>query len=665
MAVGLSIAGNLVWMANRLAAATSPYLLQHAHNPVDWYEWGPEALERARSEDRPILLSVGYSACHWCHVMERESFEDPATAALMNENFVPIKVDREERPDIDAIYMDAVQAMTGQGGWPMTVFLTPEQEPFYGGTYYPPEDRHGLPGFPRLLQAIAEAWRSRRSELAGQGRQVTAAITRATQVAASAQPLTDALLGGAVQAYRRAFDPDWGGFSPAPKFPQPMGVELLLRMHLRGDRDALAMAVTTLDRMAAGGIYDQLGGGFHRYSTDARWLVPHFEKMLYDNAQLALAYLHAWQVTGRQPYRRVVRETLDYLLREMRDPAGGFWSAQDADSEGEEGKFFTWTQDELATAGAPGALGALPGGNWEGVNVLWMPDGLDAERPADEVLRRLLELRAARVRPGTDDKVLAAWNGLAIVALAEGGRVLGEPRYVAAAETAADFVLGSMRTADGRLARSWRAGRAGAPGFCDDYAAMAAGALALWETSFEPRWITTSVELGRELVRLFGDEDGGFFQSAADAGTPLARPKELFDNAVPAGNSLAAGVLQRLGLLTGDAELEKAGVAALRGVRDLAERAPTGFGTALGALDLYLGPTRELAVVGTAAQRGPLLETAWAAFRPRLVIAAGEVGATPVALLEGRERPGAYVCERFTCRLPVDTPEALADALGA
>ncbi len=621
MAVGLSIAGNLVWMANRLAAATSPYLLQHAHNPVDWYEWGPEALERARSEDRPILLSVGYSACHWCHVMERESFEDPATAALMNENFVPIKVDREERPDIDAVYMDAVQAMTGQGGWPMTVFLTPEQEPFYGGTYYPPEDRHGLPGFPRLLQAIAEAWRSRRS--------------------------------------------DWGGFSPAPKFPQPMGVELLLRMHLRGDRDALAMAVTTLDRMAAGGIYDQLGGGFHRYSTDARWLVPHFEKMLYDNAQLALAYLHAWQVTGRQPYRRVVRETLDYLLREMRDPAGGFWSAQDADSEGEEGKFFTWTQDELATAGAPGALGALPGGNWEGVNVLWMPDGLDAERPADEVLRRLLELRAARVRPATDDKVLAAWNGLAIVALAEGGRVLGEPRYVAAAETAADFVLGSMRTADGRLARSWRAGRAGAPGFCDDYAAMAAGALALWETSFEPRWITTSVELGRELVRLFGDEDGGFFQSAADAGTPLARPKELFDNAVPAGNSLAAGVLQRLGLLTGDAELEKAGVAALRGVRDLAERAPTGFGTALGALDLYLGPTRELAVVGTAAQRGPLLETAWAAFRPRLVIAAGEVGATPVALLEGRERPGAYVCERFTCRLPVDTPEALADALGA
>jgi uncharacterized protein YyaL (SSP411 family) len=561
--------------------------------------------------------------------------------------------------------MEAVQAMTGQGGWPMTVFLTPDSEPFYAGTYYPPVDRHGLPGFPRLLQAIAEAWRTRRGDLAGQGRQVAAAIARSAQVGASSQPLTEGLLRGAVQAYRRAFDAEWGGFSPAPKFPQPMAIELLLRMHLRGDPDALAMAVTSLDRMAAGGMYDQLGGGFHRYSTDSRWLVPHFEKMLYDNAQLALAYLHAWQVTGREPYRRVVRETLDYLLREMRDPAGGFWSAQDADSEGEEGRFFTWTGAELAAAGAAGILGALPGGNWEGTNVLWMPEGLDAPRPSDEQRRRLFEQRERRVHPATDDKVLAAWNGLAVSALAEAGRVLAEPRYISAAAAAADFVLGAMRGPEGRLARTWRAGRAGAPGFSDDYAAMAAATLALWETTFEPRWIAASLELGRELVRLFADERGGFFQSAADAGTPLARPKDLFDNAVPAGNSLAADVLQRLALLTGDAELEQAGVSALRAVRDLAERAPTAFGTALGALDVYLGPTRELAVVGTAAERGPLLEAAWTGFRPRLVIAAGEVGAAPVALLEGRDRPGAYVCERFACRLPVVTPEALVEALGA
>jgi uncharacterized protein len=650
-------------MANRLAVATSPYLLQHAHNPVDWYEWGPEALERARAEDRPILLSVGYSACHWCHVMERESFEDAVTAQLMNDSFVSIKVDREERPDIDAVYMDAVQAMTGQGGWPMTVFLTPAGEPFYAGTYFPPADRHGLPGFPRLLTAIAEAWRTRRSELAGQGRQVAAAIARATAVGASSQPLTESLLTQAVQAYERAFDPQWGGFSPAPKFPQPMGIELLLRCHLRGHLDALPMAVTTLDRMAAGGMYDQLGGGFHRYSTDQRWLVPHFEKMLYDNAQLALAYLHAWQVTQREPYRRVVRETLDYLLREMRDPAGAFWSAQDADSEGVEGRFFTWSYEELTEHGAAEALGAQPGGNWEGANVLWMPDGLDSGGAPAEVLNTLFELRERRVHPGTDDKVLAAWNGLAITAFAEAGRVLGEPRYVEAAARAGDFVLRSMRGPEGRLARSWRAGRTGAPGFSDDYAAMAAACLALWETTFEPRWIESALELGRDLVRLFGDERGGFFQSAADAGTPLARLKELFDNAVPAGNSMAADVLQRLALLTGDGDLEKAGVSALRAVRDLVERAPTAFGTALGALDLYLGPTRELAVVGGEAERRPLLEVAWSRFRPRLVLAAGESGSAPVALLEGRERPGAYVCERFACRLPVTTPDELAAQL--
>jgi uncharacterized protein YyaL (SSP411 family) len=647
-------------MANRLAEATSPYLLQHAHNPVDWYEWGPEALQRAQAEDKPILLSVGYSACHWCHVMERESFEDPATAQLMNDGFVSIKVDREERPDIDAVYMDAVQAMTGQGGWPMTVFLTPQREPFYAGTYFPPVDRHGLPGFPRLLAAISEAWQTRRSDLVDTGRRVAEAIGRATAAAASREPLTESLLTRAVQGYASAFDAEWGGFSPAPKFPQPMGIELLLRCHLRRNADALPMAVRTLDRMAAGGIYDQLGGGFHRYSTDRRWLVPHFEKMLYDNAQLARAYLHAWQVTGREPYRRVVRETLDYLLREMRDPAGGFWSAQDADSEGVEGKFFTWSHDDLGAAAE--ALGALPQGNWEGVNVLWMPGGLDAPRPSDAELRELFARRQQRVRPATDDKVLAAWNGLAISALAEAGRVLGEARYIEAATAAAEFVLESMRNGD-RLARSWRAGRMGPPGYSDDQASMAAACLVLWESTFEPRWIEQALTLARALVRDFGDEHGGFYQAAADAGTPLARPKDLFDNAVPAGNSLAADVLQRLGLLTGDGELEKAGVAGLRAMRDVAERAPTGFGTALGALDLYLGPTRELAVVGSPEQRRPLVEVAWSGFRPRLVMAAAEAGQAPVALLQGRDQAGAYVCERFACRLPATTPEQLAAQL--
>ena len=654
-------------MPNRLAGATSPYLLQHQDNPVDWYEWGPEALERARAEDRPILLSIGYAACHWCHVMERESFENREIAALMNEHYVCIKVDREERPDLDAIYMDAVQAMTGQGGWPMTVFLTPELEPFHAGTYFPPVDRHGLPGFPRLLATIAELWRSQRGELLAQGRKVAGFLQRNSSLGASADPLTEDVLKGGVRALGQGFDPRWGGFSPAPKFPQPMTVELLLRGHLRGYPDALDMAVVTLDRMAAGGIYDQLGGGFHRYSTDERWLVPHFEKMLYDNAQLARLYLHAWQVTGREPYRRVVVETLDYLLREMQLPGGGFASSQDADSEGEEGRFFAWSWAELERLGAAGAYGSSPAGNWEGRNVLWLEGDLDAERPAADVRQRLFEARSGRVHPATDDKVLAAWNGLAISALAEAGRVLGEARFVEAATRAAEFVLGSMRLPDGGLARSWREGRTSGPGFLDDHAGMAAACLALWETSFDPRHVEAALELGRLTVERFADPAGGFFQSAAGGERLLTRPKEVFDNAIPSGNSLAADVLQRLALLTGDDELERAGVSALRAVRELLARAPAAFGSALGALDLYLGPSRELAVVGGAAERAPLLEAAWDGFRPRLVLAAAEPGAAPVALLEGRDlvdgRAAAYVCERFSCRLPVTTPEELRSQL--
>ncbi len=641
-------------MPNRLASATSPYLLQHKDNPVDWYEWGPEAIRRAREENRPILLSIGYAACHWCHVMERESFENPRIARLMNENFVCIKVDREERPDVDAVYMEAVQAMTGQGGWPMTVFLTPDLEPFYAGTYFPPADRHGLP---RLLMTLAELWRTRRSEIVEQGRKVASVIAQGGALGASGDPLTEDLMRGAEKALEQAFDAEWGGFSQAPKFPQPMTLELLLRCHLRGYPGALDMVVRTLDRMAAGGIHDQLGGGFHRYATDRRWLVPHFEKMLYDNAQLARLYLRTMQVAERPQYRRV--------LDVMRHPGGGFYSSQDADSEGVEGKFYTWSYAELAELGVAEWFGAEPDGNWEGVNILWHPQGLDAAergRPDQAVLDDLRGRRARRVPPATDDKVVAAWNGLAISALAEASRVLGEPRWLAAAEAAAGFVLSEMRPG-GRLARSWRDGRTSGPGFLDDHAGMAAACLDLWETTFEPLWIEAALELAHQAIRLFRDEQGGFFQTGSDTDPPLTRPKELFDNAVPSGNSLAAAVLQRLALLTGDRELERAGVDALRSVRRLLERAPAGFGAALCALDLYLGPEREVAIVGEPDQRRPLLEELWRRFRPRTVVAAAPPGTAPVALLEGRElaggRAAAYVCERFACRLPVTDPADL------
>ncbi|HEV8373682.1 MAG TPA: thioredoxin domain-containing protein, partial [Actinomycetota bacterium] len=499
---------------NRLIDETSPYLLQHAWNPVDWYPWGPEALERARSQDRPILLSIGYAACHWCHVMAHESFEDAETAALMNERFVCIKVDREERPDLDGIYMDAVQAMTGQGGWPMTVFLTPEGGPFYAGTYYPKVDRPGMPSFKKVLLAVDDAWQRRRDDARHQGAQVVELIAaQAGSLAEGAGQPEEATLRQAFDGLQRAFDPTWGGFGPAPKFPQPMTLEFLLRCHLRGFEGALDMVELTLNRMASGGIFDQLGGGFHRYSTDRRWLVPHFEKMLYDNAQLVRLYARAWQVTGADRHRQVAVATADYLLRELRHPQGGFFSSQDADSEGEEGKFFVWSYQELVeVAGEPVArfLGALPEGNWEGGNVLWTP--LPAKAAAEaagvgvEELERalpgaraaLFERREGRVRPATDDKVLAAWNGLAIGALAEAGRVLPEPRYVAAAVAAAEFVLSTMRTP--RLRRAWRDGRLGGPGYLDDYACMAEACLTLYETTFEPRWLREALALADELL---------------------------------------------------------------------------------------------------------------------------------------------------------------------
>jgi uncharacterized protein YyaL (SSP411 family) len=676
--------------ANRLANETSPYLLQHAHNPVDWFPWGPEALDRAKEQDKPILLSIGYAACHWCHVMERESFEDEATAALMNEHFVAIKVDREERPDVDAIYMDAVQAMTGSGGWPMTVFCTPEGEPFYGGTYFPDTDRHGIPSFRRVLTAVAEAWGDKRDEALRQAQALTRAIARQAEAPASLEPLSDAVLQAALAGMARAFDTTWGGIGGAPKFPQPMTWEFVLRCHLRGMSDAGGMARRTLDRMAGGGMYDQLGGGFHRYSVDGRWHVPHFEKMLYDNAQLALLYLHAWQVFDVERYLEVCVETLDYLLREMRHPEGGFFSSQDADSEGVEGKFFVWSYDELTRIADPDVaayLGAVPEGNWEGTNVLWTPFpsavvagelGVDeadllarvaAARPA------LLAAREERVKPGTDDKILSGWNALAIRAFAESGRVLGEPRYVGAAVDAAEFALRELRRDDGRLLRTWREGRAGGPAYADDVALMAHACLTLHETTLDLRWYHDARALTTDLIRLFHDPDrGGFFQTGADAEALVVRPKELFDNAVPAGNSAAAEVLLRMALLEGDAELERAGVSALRLVREGMGRAPSGFGHALCALDLYLSAPREVAVVGPPEDPATraLAARVWTSFRPNLVLAAGapdDASAADVPLLAGRPlldgRPAAYVCERFACRRPVADAEDLEAELTA
>jgi uncharacterized protein len=612
--------------------------------------------------------------------MERESFEDEATARLMNEHFVPVKVDREERPDLDAIYMDAVQAMTGSGGWPMTVFLTPEGTPFYAGTYFPKEARHGLPAFTRVLEALAEAWRSERDHVSEQGRRVVEAISRGLATRESSELLTEKMLHDAFDALRRSFDPEWGGFGGAPKFPQPMTLEFLLRCHLRGYEGALDMVTVTLDRMAAGGIYDQVGGGFHRYSTDARWHVPHFEKMLYDNAQLLLLYARAHQVTGKEWYSRVAVETGEYLLREMRHPDGGFFSSQDADSEGEEGKFYAWSWGEVvAVVGEAAArgLGALPGGNWEGSNVLGLAAPAEGDVRLDPDMERararLFEQREGRVRPTTDDKILAAWNGLAISAFAEAGRALREPHFVEAAVRAADFVSERLTSNDGRFLRSWREGTGGGPGYVDDYALMAQGCLTLYETTFDIRYFREAKALADDMIRLFRDEEGGgFFQTGSDAEELVIRPKELFDNAVPSGNSAAASVLLRLALLTGEAPYEQAGLSAQRVVRDLKERAPTAVGHALCALDLYLSPAREVAIVGdpAAGDTRALIAHAHRRFLPNTVLAAGPPGspaAVEIALLHDRPqldaRATAYVCERFVCKQPVTEPPALGEQL--
>jgi uncharacterized protein len=628
---------------NRLAGETSPYLLQHADNPVEWYPWGEEALERAREEEKPILLSIGYAACHWCHVMEHESFEDPATAAAMNERFVNVKVDREERPDLDAVYMEAVVALSGHGGWPMTVFLTPEGEPFFGGTYYPPEPRHGLPSFRQVLEAIAEAWRERRDEVARSAAQLVEAVRRSAELRPSNDPLTAGVLAGAVRSLGATFEPTYGGWGRAPKFPNAPSLEFLLR---RDEETARAMAVKTLDGMAAGGMYDLLGGGFHRYSVDDRWLVPHFEKMLYDNALLSSAYLHGWLATGDERYREIAAATIEYMLRELLLPEGGFASAQDADTDGVEGLTFTWTEEE----GAPAEL----------LEPFEHGRSILRGRIDEETRSRLFELREQRPKPLRDDKAIASWNGLALAALAEAGRRLRRPDWVEAAGRLGEFLLGPLSDDDGRLRRSRRDGRTSGPGYLDDYANVAHGLLELHVATGQLRWLREAERLARLAVALFADEErGGFFLSPADGEELVARTKELDDHPLPSGNSMLAHVLLRLARIYGDDELERRAVSVLRLLRPALERAPSAFGWGLVALDLHLSPPRELAIVG--AVDAAVARAALEPWQPRTVTAVGPADDVPLlagkTLIDGQA--AVYVCERFACQAPVTDPLAL------
>ncbi|HEX8070970.1 MAG TPA: thioredoxin domain-containing protein [Pyrinomonadaceae bacterium] len=680
---------------NRLARETSPYLLQHAHNPVDWYAWGAEALARARAEDKPILLSIGYSACHWCHVMERESFEDEGIARLMNELFVNIKVDREERPDLDQVYMNAVQLMTGHGGWPMTVFLTPDLVPFYGGTYFPPADRHNLPGFPRVLAAVAEAYKQDPEGVGATAASILQELRRMNTTSESGATPNTATLDAAARAMARTYDRRLGGFGHAPKFPAPMQLEFLLRTYRRtGDAGVLEMVTHTCRRMAEGGLYDQLGGGFHRYSTDARWLVPHFEKMLYDNAQLARVYLHVHQATGDAFFRRVCEETLDYVAREMTDAGGGFYSTQDADSEGVEGKFFVWSVAEIKSllGDDDAALfcayyGATEAGNFEEANILHVPRAAEtvvreanvSVEELNEVMARgrrvLFEARERRVKPGRDEKVLTAWNGLMLHAYAEAAAVLERADYRALAERNAEFLLTTARR-DGVLLHVYKDGQAKQPGFLDDYACAARGLLALYEATGTLRWLEAALALADEMCAEFWDEaEGGFFYTARGGEQLIVRQKDFYDNATPSGNSVAADVLLRLAMLADRQDYQRRAVTVFRLIHDALARYPSAFGRLLCALDFHLAAPREIALVGDpeAAETRALAREVWRRYLPNKVVAQAAEGdaqaAALVPLLRERPalggRPTAYVCEHYTCRQPVTTPAELAAQLDA
>ncbi|HKP51725.1 MAG TPA: thioredoxin domain-containing protein [Chloroflexia bacterium] len=686
-------------MPNRLAGETSPYLLQHANNPVDWYPWGPEALQKAKDEDKPIFLSIGYSACHWCHVMEHESFENPKTAAIMNERFVNIKVDREERPDLDSIYMEAVQAMTQHGGWPMSVFLTPDGVPFYGGTYFPPEPRHGMMGFPQVLQTVSEAFKEKRDQIHEGSEQMKQYLQQSGTLRPARSEPDVGILDAAARTLAGQIDRVQGGTQGAPKFPQPMALEFMLRYyHRTGDRNILALAELTLEKMARGGIYDQLGGGFHRYSVDDRWLVPHFEKMLYDNALLARVYLGAFQLTKNELYARIAQETLDYVMREMVSPEGGFYSTQDADSEGVEGKFYVWTPAEVVDVLGPeeGKLFNLlydvsQRGNFEGHNILNLPRtpgtvaavaGVPEERIneiASEGRRKLYEARSKRIWPGRDEKVLVGWNGLMLRAFAEAASVLDREDYRRTAIRNAEFVLSTLvqkeEVPEGevRLFRTYKDGKAHIDAFAEDYAFYAAGLLSLYETTFEPRWIETARALMDTLLAHFADSSGGFFTTADFHENLVARPKELYDNAIPSANSVGAEALLRLYLFTTEPEYEQRALQTMQPLMDVLGKAPTAFGQMLCALDLYLGPSAEVAIIGElrAGDMMEMLRAVWQPYVPNKVVAAAEgedeEAARIVPLLADRPqvdgKATAYVCRNYICEAPTTDPVEVARLL--
>lgn len=685
--------------SNRLATETSLYLRQHANNPVDWYPWGPEALARAKELDRPIFLSIGYSACHWCHVMEHESFEDPATAKIMNDHFVCIKVDREERPDLDTIYMNALQVLTREGGgWPLSVFLTPDLTPFYAGTYYPPDERYAphRPSFKRLLLAIHDAWANRRDQVRDVGHNVAEYLQKMSGLEVSDTPLSPDLLSQALAVLRRSFDPTHGGFGSAPKFPHALELRLLLRLAQRfNDPTALHMVQHTLGKMARGGMYDQIGGGFHRYSVDERWLIPHFEKMLYDNALLTVAYLEAWELTREPFYEQIARETLDYVLQEMTSPGGAFFSTQDADSEGEEGKFYIWTPAELRSILGPDlgelairAWGVTDRGNFEGHTILSRSrtDADDAaiqgcslaefQTKLSTIKHKLYEVRSRRVWPGRDEKILTAWNGLMISAMAKAGATLTEPRYVEAARRAANWVLQHLRTTDRRLLRCASAdGTAKLAGYLEDYAFLAEALVTLYEATFETQWLTTAAELADLMVEKFADPAApGFFFTANDHEKLIARTKDLHDGSTPSGNSVAVMVLLRLAKLLGRNDFATKAEETLRGYRDTMANHPAAAGQMLIALDFYLGPTNEVAIIGQsgASETNRALAAIRQAFRPNQVVAFHDptTGPAPdaIPLLTNKAAIGdtvtVYVCENFACRAPLVGAEAVEQHFG-
>lgn len=685
-------------MANKLSLENSPYLLQHAENPVEWYPWGTEALERAQREDKPIFLSIGYAACHWCHVMAHESFEDPQTAAIMNQHYINIKVDREERPDLDSIYMNAVVAITGQGGWPMSVFLTPQGIPFYGGTYFPPVRRYNMPAFRELLQIIAESWINDRKRLLTASDQLIDQLRSANQAGASQSALKPDFLDQAVNNLIQNYDWQHGGWGGAPKFPQPMAIEFLLRRAVRGDRSSLEVATHALKAMARGGMYDVIGGGFARYSTDEDWLIPHFEKMLYDNSQLALAYLHAYLISAEQQFRVVTEETLDFMLGEMlyqlkgtQDQLAGFISSLDADSDGEEGKYYIWTLNEIEELLDSQqakvfieAYGIRQAGNFEGANVIQRvkDDKALSERfnlSIDEVQERLTQARSLlaakrknRIPPGKDDKVLVSWNALALIALSEAARYLDRPDYLDFARLIADFLLAELHPED-RLLRSWRAGSAQHNAYLEDYAALILALLSLYQSDPDPYWFQSALQLNEEMLANFSDPEGGFFDTRLDQENLILRPKNLQDNATACGNALAAMALLQLGTYQGRAEWRAIAEQMFAGIQSAAGRYPTAFSYWLCAADAFFRPFREVALLGDSQQPHlpDMIRQLWSYYRPYSLVAISTYPppSSAPALLHDRtlvdEKPTAYICQNFTCKLPVTDPEDFAQQLSA